>query len=278
MNRSDIDLLDLPNEILLIILKKLDNIDVLYSLFGINNRRLDILVQGDAFTNTLNLATKSSITDFKLDRFRTYILPRSHHCIKKLILETTSMEHILLAGDYPNLTSLELFNFEKAKVFPYFTGRYLTSCKVINIQKHRINFFSCLGSSVCRHIFQHQITDLILHNNDKYIDSMQLDTYTRNVYAHILALFRNLKHLTIVSSSLSEYPALLICDLPPTTYFSSTLTVLCIDVFRFEDCLTLLDGRLKQLSTFIVQIHYLFNQRLINRNKVSPYYVVVVSS
>ncbi|CAF1225673.1 unnamed protein product [Rotaria sordida] len=46
---------------------KLDNIDVLYSLFGINNERLDILVQDDVFTNTLNLATTLSITDVKLD-------------------------------------------------------------------------------------------------------------------------------------------------------------------------------------------------------------------
>ncbi len=50
MNQSDIHFLDLSNEILLIILKKLDNIDVLYSLFGINNKRLDILAQDDVFS------------------------------------------------------------------------------------------------------------------------------------------------------------------------------------------------------------------------------------
>ncbi|CAF1146216.1 unnamed protein product [Rotaria sordida] len=60
--------------------------------------------------------------DKMLDRFCTSILPQKHHCIKKLILETTSMERILLAGDYPNLTSLELFGFEEEIVFRYFTG------------------------------------------------------------------------------------------------------------------------------------------------------------
>src|SRR5271170_7689337 len=109
MNHSDKNLLDLPNEILLIILKKLNNIDVLYSLFGINNERLDILIQEDVFTSTLNFVTASSITDFKLDRFCISILPQIHHSIKKLILETTAMERVL-AGDYPNLTSLELIN------------------------------------------------------------------------------------------------------------------------------------------------------------------------
>jgi hypothetical protein len=126
MNQSDIHLLDLPNEILIIILKKLDNIDVLYSLFGINNERLDALVEDGIFTNILNFVRTLSITDLMLDRFCAYILPRKHHCIKKLILETTYMKRILLAGDYPNLTSLELFNFGQKIVASYFTSMYLT--------------------------------------------------------------------------------------------------------------------------------------------------------
>ncbi|CAF0902392.1 unnamed protein product [Adineta steineri] len=100
MNQFDTDLLDLPNEILLIILKKLDNIDVLHSLFGIGKHRIEILLQDDIFTNSLNLVTTSSIIDLKLERFCNDILPRSHHCIRKLILETSSMERILLAVSY----------------------------------------------------------------------------------------------------------------------------------------------------------------------------------
>jgi hypothetical protein len=77
MNQSEIHLLDLPNEILLIILKKLDNIDTLYSLFGINNERLDILLEDDVFTNTLNFVSTSSTADHLiLDRFCISILPR----------------------------------------------------------------------------------------------------------------------------------------------------------------------------------------------------------
>jgi hypothetical protein len=37
MNQSNTGLLDLPNEILTISLKKLKNVDVLYSLLDINN-------------------------------------------------------------------------------------------------------------------------------------------------------------------------------------------------------------------------------------------------
>ncbi|CAF4475667.1 unnamed protein product, partial [Rotaria magnacalcarata] len=74
MNQLEIHLLDLPNEILIIILKKLDNIDVLYSLFGINNRRLHTLVQQDVFTNILNFIRISAITDSKLGRYWNNIL------------------------------------------------------------------------------------------------------------------------------------------------------------------------------------------------------------
>ena len=59
---------------------------------------------------TLNFF-KISITDAKFDRFCNEILRQIHHYIRKFILETTYMERILLVGDYPNLTSLELFNF-----------------------------------------------------------------------------------------------------------------------------------------------------------------------
>jgi len=139
MHQSNIHLLDLPNEILLIIFKKLDNIDILYSLFGINNKRLDILLKASVFTNILNFVTISSITDVKLDRFCAYILPRNHHYIKKLVLQITCMERILLAGDYPNLTSLELFNFGQDIIVRYFPRKHLTcslSLKCTGVELH----------------------------------------------------------------------------------------------------------------------------------------------
>jgi len=169
MNQSNVHLLDLPNEVLLIILKKLDNIDVLYSFFGINNERLDTLVKDGIFNNILNLVKTSSIPDNKLDQFCTYILPRNHNYIKKLILDSTSIESILLAGDYPNLTSLELFNFGYEIVFHYFTGKCITYSRVIKMRKHwNYIIIFCLDDSTFRHIFQNQITDLILHNDDEY--------------------------------------------------------------------------------------------------------------
>ncbi len=53
-------LLDLPNEILFFILKKLENVDVLYSLLGINNQRLDIITQEPIFSKSVRITTAVS--------------------------------------------------------------------------------------------------------------------------------------------------------------------------------------------------------------------------
>ncbi|CAF0791182.1 unnamed protein product [Rotaria sordida] len=144
------------------------------------------------------------------------------------------MERILLAVDYRNLTELKLFNFKQEVALSYFTNE-----------------------SSLRHIFQQQITDLILINNDKEKMIGSLSNYTINVYGHILKFFKNLTHLNITEGFNSSYPGLILRDLPSTTFFSSILTHLCINTYNLDDCLYLLDGRLKQLTTLIVRIHYM---------------------
>ncbi|CAF3091368.1 unnamed protein product [Rotaria sp. Silwood2] len=143
------------------------------------------------------------------------------------------MERILLAADYPNLTKLKLFNFE---------------------QKIALNYFT--NESPLRYIFQQQITELILGNRDRNSMIGSSKKYTTNVYGHILKFFKNLKYLSIIETFNPSYPCLSLHKLPPATFFSSTLTHLCINMFTLDDCLYLLDGRLKQLSTLIIGISY----------------------
>jgi len=129
MNLHSVHLFDLPNEILFLILKNLDNIDVLYSLLDVNNQRLDVIAQKQTFTNNLNFVSMSSkndicsISDPILDRFCFDILPRIHHNVKSLILESVSMERILLAANYSNLTELKIVNFNQEIFSRYFTGK-----------------------------------------------------------------------------------------------------------------------------------------------------------
>jgi len=133
MSRSNIHLLDLPNEVLFIILRKLNNIDVLYSLLDINNGRLDIVAQDKIFTNILNFVDIDNIS--LIDRFCIDILPRIHHNVKYIILEPVFMERILLATVYPNLTELKLFNFEQQIALKYFTGKHLTCTSSVKKNK-----------------------------------------------------------------------------------------------------------------------------------------------
>ncbi len=103
-----------------------------------------------------------------------------------------------------------------------------------------------------------------------------LEAYTTNVYAYILTFFEHLKYLTIVASSMNDYPPLSLCGVSSTIFSSSTLIHLCINVSSFDDCLSLLDGRLKQLSTFIVKIPYITDFSTTVQNTVSLWSTLIL--
>ncbi|CAF1433319.1 unnamed protein product, partial [Rotaria sordida] len=126
MKYSFIELNDLPNEILMIILKKLHNVEILYSLIDVN-KRLNTIVHDPIFTSYLTLMTSSSnclfdrLTDAILDRFCLQILPKIHHKIEFFNLESSSMERILLLTNYPNLYGLGLYNLASETARDLFT-------------------------------------------------------------------------------------------------------------------------------------------------------------
>ena len=117
-----------------------------------------------------------------------------------------------------------------------------------------INVLFNLEETPFRHIFRQQITRLDLINEDWECAVGSLRDYTKTVYAQIFTCFEHLEHLNIIQTSVCAYPALFVRDLQPNI-FSSTLTYLCVNVGTFTDCLYLLDGRLKQLTTFLVRIY-----------------------
>ena len=126
MSQSNVALLDLPDEILLIILKKLHNLDVLYSVLGVGNRRLDTIVQGNDFTSSLNFVKTTIAEDIassdytKLERFCRDIMPEICHNVKSLILDSESNVEIIMAADYPNLTELTLFDIKNEMALEFF--------------------------------------------------------------------------------------------------------------------------------------------------------------
>lgn len=128
MEDSSIELSDLPDEILIFILKKLYDVEVLYSLTGIN-KRFNRIAYDSVFTSDLTLYFSKefihSLPQSMLDRFCLQILPRIHHKIKWLNLESRSMERILLATNYPNLNGLRLYNVDVEKALSLFNSKLL---------------------------------------------------------------------------------------------------------------------------------------------------------
>ena len=115
MNNLVIGILGLPDEILLTIFKKLDNVHLLYSLLGISPK-IDKVLCDITFTQTVDLSTllpndaSDSRSNAILDRFYTYILPRIHHSVESFVVQASSLQDILRASHYPNLRKLTLVN------------------------------------------------------------------------------------------------------------------------------------------------------------------------
>jgi len=116
----------------MIILKKLCNVEVLYSLKGVK-KRLNAIAHDPIFTNRLTLMRRvldhriDPLPDPILDRFCLQILPEIHHKIKWLNLESSSIERILLATNYPNLYGLGLYDIEIETALPLFIGKIFSS-------------------------------------------------------------------------------------------------------------------------------------------------------
>ncbi len=131
MAYRSVQLLDLPDELLLIILRKLHCVDKLYSLEGIN-KRLDEMVVSKCNTEIIDLATIFMDNDVYLtfdiilDRFCSHILPRIGHKVELLFLQQISMERVLLACEYPNLHNLNIVNFEADAVLRHLKGMNIT--------------------------------------------------------------------------------------------------------------------------------------------------------
>jgi len=106
-------ILDLSDEMLLIILNKLDYIDVVYSLRGVN-KKFDKLIEDSSLSRSLNFAIASSNekNNSILDRFHINILSKIQHNIECVTLEPSLIERFLYIVDYPKLHKITLVNLQ----------------------------------------------------------------------------------------------------------------------------------------------------------------------
>jgi hypothetical protein len=130
-----------------------------------------------------------------------------------------------------------------------------------------------LDDSPLRHIYKQQIKKFDFVNEDWECAVGSLIDYTKRVYGNILSCFENLEHFNVIQTSVRAYPGLAIGYLPSSVFSSSTLTYLRINVGTLDDCLCLLDGRLKQLTTFLVRIYCMYSQTVVSQNMVGIFYL-----
>ncbi|CAF1459984.1 unnamed protein product [Rotaria sordida] len=135
---------DLPDELLIMIFKRLNNIEILQFLTNVNTR-FNKIVRDSTFTNHLTLLKCSfnhiiySLSDTILDKFCIEIIPQIKHNIKWLDIESLSMERILLAAKYPNLNGLGIFNINEEVAQRLFIGLCHYNGSVLPLLHRMIN-------------------------------------------------------------------------------------------------------------------------------------------
>ncbi|CAF2878107.1 unnamed protein product [Rotaria sp. Silwood2] len=232
MQRLFIQLDDLPDVILIYIFKKLYNVEVLYSLMGVN-QRFNRIVHDTIFTRVLYLLkycpdddSTFPLPDPILDRFCSKILPEIGHQIETLFLERTSVERVLYATNYPNLNNLGLCDIDIKLAMSLF-----------------------VDENPLIHIFKNQVSSLKINFNNKN-NSCPMVGISSVIFQKILTIYTNLRCLKYNPSSsfgdaLYLYPGNGIAICP-------TLLELHVSVTEMKQCLHILDGRFDQLRILYV--------------------------
>jgi hypothetical protein len=126
-NAIEMNLLDLPDEILLFILKKLNVVDALFRQSGLHSR-LDQLLFDRVYVRVLDFTIKSwddsisSMNDLVINQVCEKILPHINDKIIKLTLKPNAIERVLRVVDYPKVSSLSLMNFSEKALIQHLTG------------------------------------------------------------------------------------------------------------------------------------------------------------
>jgi hypothetical protein len=131
-NRNSLNLLDLPDEILLIIIKQLKMVDILYSLVNITVR-LDRLVLNPSYIRILDMTCMKmknhsydiySIDDHVCERICQNVLSRINDQVNELIMDQSSIKRVLHTIDYPQLHSLSLIHIDQTSFFDFLQSNF----------------------------------------------------------------------------------------------------------------------------------------------------------
>ena len=135
-SRNILNLLDLPNEILLMIIKYLNMVDVIYSLVDVTER-LNQLVLNPFYTRILDMTCVKmellpervySTDDHVRERICQNVLSRINHQVDELIINQPSIKRVLHTIDFPQLHSLLLIDLNETSFFEFLKGNSHLVC------------------------------------------------------------------------------------------------------------------------------------------------------
>jgi hypothetical protein len=248
-NNSYLNILDLPDEILFIILNKLKMIDVFYSLMDINQRfrRLvldSLYIRHLDMTNTININSEynqCALIDTEVfAQICSNVLPRIDHQVYEITIEEDLLKGIL-AANYPQLYSLTILNCHEQLLYQNLTGRIFYPFSIIK----RNCFILIKDNLLLRDLLGNQITHLNIDlNNPRTICSKTV----ANIFGLILSLCKQLIVLNFGDMFIRRKCQIPVYYLRNELNMSSTLMKLKINVVNFADCIFLLDGRFECLS------------------------------
>ncbi|CAF0814612.1 unnamed protein product [Rotaria sordida] len=245
MASSPSQFFDLPDEILLIILTKLNIIDV-FNLKGLN-RRIDNIVYDGVIARNLTLFKYWSydvickLDNELLDLFCLKILPEIHYKIQSLNVEISSMKRIFLSTTYPNLYKLGVYNVDK-----------------------NTTLFLLRDNNSYLNIYKNQITSFIIRFNNK--SQRSFSDQLPVIFTSIFEMFTNLDYLNFTANSIDHQQLSFEISSPPSIVSANVLKLI-INVDSFNDCLYVLDGRFENLHTLCIRISRIHSDEIIRNNK-----------
>ena len=131
-----VNLVDLPSEILLIIMKKLNMVDVLYSLLDVTQRWNDLILN-PLYVRRLDLTSVTvtpsddwicSTDDRIVEQLCRHVLPIISDQVKTLRVDQHILGRVLHASNYPQLDSLELIDIDDQFLFKFMQGKSFVFC------------------------------------------------------------------------------------------------------------------------------------------------------
>ncbi|CAF1445879.1 unnamed protein product, partial [Rotaria magnacalcarata] len=270
-------IVDLPDEILVTIFKKLHHFDVLYLLVGVN-KKLDNVACDVTFTRSIDLTTISldkandSRINSILNRFCIEILPRIQKRMECLTIQACFLQRVYHANDYVNLRIISSISNSKWLLIFSLVCHLITQC----LMNRTISYVCYIFLEKCSfiHVFKDQITHLSVKISDEIRNELRLKLLT-DIYNCIFALIANLKYLDLSVNDNYFLRRSLLSGLSSTTFSSSSIVHLNIKMNNFDDCRYLLDGRLTQLHVFIANLDYIYDPVLM---RVNPSKIRKISS